>query len=127
MTFLIKIFKIIKLSGFFFYSSVQFSLVAQSYPTLCKLICSTPGLPVLHCFLGLLKFMSTESVMLSDHLILCCSLLLNSILPSIRAFSSESALHIGWPKYWSFSISPYKEYSGLISSRINWFEFLAVQ
>ena len=77
---------------------------------------------------SLLKFMSTESVMLSDHLILCSSLLLlPSIFPSTRVFSSELALHVGWPKYWSFSISPCKEYSGLISSRIDWFEFLAVQ
>ena len=66
----------------------------------------------------------------SDHLILCCPLpLLPSIFPSIRVFSSESALHIRWPKYWSFSynISPSYEYSGLISFRIDWFNLLAVQ
>ena len=66
----------------------------------------------------------------SNHLILCCPLLLlPSIFPSIRVFSSESALHIRWPKYWSFSfsITPSNEYSGLISFRIDWFDLLAVQ
>ena len=62
----------------------------------------------------------------SNHLILCCPLL-SLIFPSIRVFSSKSALHIRWPKYWSFSISPSKEYSGLISFRIDWFDLLAVQ
>ena len=79
---------------------------------------------------GLLRSMSTVSVMLSNHLILHCPLLLlPSIFPSIRFFSSESALHIRRPKYWSFSfsISPSNEYSGLISFRIDWFDFLAVQ
>ena len=77
---------------------------------------------------SLLKFMSSESVMLSNHLILCYPLLLlPSIFPSIRLFSNESALHIRWPKYWSFSISPSNEYSGLISFRIDWFDLLAVQ
>ena len=74
--------------------------------------------------------MSIESVMPSNHLILCYSLLfLPSIFPSIRVFSSESVLHIRWLKYWSFSlsISPSNEYSGLISFRIDWFELLAVQ
>ena len=77
-----------------------------------------------------LKFMSIESVMPSSHLILCCPLLLlPSIFPSIRVFSNESALHIRWPKYWSFSfsISPSNEYSGLISFRMDWFDLLAVQ
>ena len=71
---------------------------------------------------SLLKFMSIESVMPSNHLI-CCHplLLLPSIFPSIRVFSNESVLHIRWPKYWSFSISPTNEYSGLISFRIDWF------
>ena len=71
-----------------------------------------------------------EPVMPSNHLILCCPLLLlSSIFPNIRVFSSESALHIRWPKYWSFSfsISPSSEYSGLISSRIDCLELLAVQ
>ena len=63
----------------------------------------------------------------SNHLILCHSLLLPSIFPRIRVFSNESALHIRWPKFWSVSISPSKEYSGLISFRIDWFELLAVQ
>ena len=76
------------------------------------------------------KLMSIESVMPSNHLILCCPLfLLTTIFPSIRVFSSESALYLRKPKYWSFSfiISPSNEYSGLISFRIDWFDFLAVQ
>ena len=79
---------------------------------------------------SLLKLMSIESVMPSNHLILCCPLLLLlSILRIIRVFSNESVLHIRWPKYWSFSfsISPFNEYSGLISFRIDWVDFLAVQ
>ena len=79
---------------------------------------------------SLLKLMSIESVMPSNHLILCCPLLLlPSIFPSIRVFSNESALHIRWPKYWSFSfsISPSNEYSGLISFRMDWLDLLAVQ
>ena len=78
---------------------------------------------------SLLKLMSIASVMPSNHLILCCPPLLPpSIFPSIRVFSNESALHIRWPKYWSFSfkISPSNEYSGLISFRIDWFDLLAV-
>ena len=78
---------------------------------------------------SLFKFMSIELVMLSNHLILChLLLLLPSVFPSIRVFSNESALHITWPKYWSFSfsISHSNEYSGLISFRIDWFD-LAVQ
>ena len=80
--------------------------------------------------LSLLKLISIESVMPSNHLILCRPLfLLPSIFPSIRVFSNESALHISWPKYWrfSFSISPSSEYLGLISFRIDWFELLTVQ
>ena len=80
--------------------------------------------------LSLLKFMSTESVMVSKHFSLCCPfLLLPSIVPSIRIFSSELAFYIRWPKYWSFSfsISPSNECSGLISFRIDWFNILAVQ
>ena len=76
------------------------------------------------------KLMSIESVMPSNHLILCHPLLLStSIFPSIRVFSTESVLHIRWPKYWSFSfnISPSNEYSGLISFRIDWLDLLAVQ
>ena len=79
---------------------------------------------------SLLKLTSTESVMPSSHLILCCPLLLLlSIFPSIRVFSNESVLHLRWPKYWSFSfsISPSNEYSGLVSFRIDWFYLLAAQ
>ena len=79
------------------------------------------------CLLG---FMPIEPMMLCNHFILSCSLLLlPSIFPSIRVFSNESVLRIRWPKYWSFSfrISPSNEYSGLISFRIEWFDFLAVQ
>ena len=74
--------------------------------------------------------MSIELVMLSNHLILCCSLLLlSSICPSIKVFSNESTLHIRWPEYWSFSfsISPSNEHSGLISFRMDWLDLLAVQ
>ena len=76
-----------------------------------------------------LKFTSIESVMLSNHLILCCPLLLPSIFPSIRVFSNELALPIRWPKYWSFtfSINLSNEYSWLISFRSDWFDLLAVQ
>jgi len=88
--------------------------VTQLCPTLCNPTdCSTWGF--------------TESVILSNHLILCCPLLLLSIFPSIRLFPIESALCIRWPKYWSFSISPPNEYSGLISFRIDWFDLLAAQ
>ena len=79
---------------------------------------------------SLLKFVSIESVMPSNHLILCCPLFfLPSIFPSINVFSSESALPIRWPKYYSFSFSigPSNEYSGFISFRIDWFDLLAVQ
>jgi len=79
---------------------------------------------------SLLKLMSIESVMPSNHLILCCPLLLPpSIFPRIRVFSNESVLRIRWPKYWSFNfnISPSNEYSGLISFRMDWLDLLAVQ
>ena len=79
---------------------------------------------------NLLKFMSIEPVMPSNHLILCHPLLpLASIFPSIRIFSNELTLRIKWPKYWSFSFSirPYNKYSGLIFFRIDWFDLLAVQ
>ena len=77
-----------------------------------------------------IRFLSVESVMPCNHLILCRRLLLlPSIFPSIRIFSNESVLHIRWPKYWSFSfsISPSSEYSGLISFKMNWLDLLAVQ
>ena len=90
--------------------------------------CSRPGLPVRH---QLPEFTQThESVIPSNHLILCCPLLfLPSIFPSIRVFSNESALHIRWPKYWSFSfnISPSNEHPGLSSFRMDWLDLLAVQ
>ena len=76
---------------------------------------------------SLLKLTFIESVMPSSHLILCRPLLLPSIFPSIRVLSNESALHIRWPKYWSFSINPSNEYSGLISFRTDWFDLLSVQ
>ena len=79
---------------------------------------------------SLLKLMSIESVMPSNHLILChLLLLLPSIFPSIRVFSNESFLHIRWPKYWSFSFSigPFSEHSGMISFRMDWLDLLAVQ
>ena len=98
--------------------------------------CHMPGFPVLHYlaeFAQIHEFehssnSSIESVMLSNHFILCHPLLfLTSIFPSIRVFSNESVLHIRWPKCWSFSISPSNEYSRLISFRIDWFNLLAVQ
>ena len=74
------------------------------------------------------KLISMESVVPSNHLTLCCPLLLlPSVFPSITVFSNVSALHIRWPKYWSFSVSLFSEYSGLISLRIDWFDLLAVQ
>ena len=76
---------------------------------------------------SLLKLMSIELVMTSNHLILCCPLLPPSVFPSNRGFSNNWAIHISWPKYWSFSISPSSEYSGLIFFRIDWFDLLAVQ
>ena len=112
-------------------SSVQFSSVAQSCPALCDpMDWNTPGFPVHQQLPELvLKLISIESVVPSNRLILCCPLLLASILPSIRVFSNESVLHIWWPKYWSFSfsISPSSEHSGLISFRMDWLDLLAVQ
>ena len=106
-------------------------LFTQSCLTLCDPIDSSmPGFPVLYHSQGLLKFMSIESVMPSNCLILCHPLLLlPSIFPSIRVFSNESALCIRCPKYWSFNfnISPTNDYSGLISFRMDWLDLLAVQ
>ena len=76
---------------------------------------------------SLLRLVSIQLVMPSNHLILCHPLLLPSVFPSIRVFSSESVLCIRWPKYWSFSISPSNQYSGLISFRMDWFDLLPVQ
>ena len=103
--------------------------VAQLYRTLCDpMDCSMPAsLSITHSW-SLLKPMSIELVMPFNHFILCCPLLLlPSIFPSIRVFSNESVLRIRWPKYWSFSISPSNEYSGLISFRMDWLDLLAVQ
>ena len=103
----------------------------QSCVTLCDpMDYSMPGLPVIANSWSLLKLMSIELVMPSNHLILFHPIpLLPSIFPSIRVFSNESVLHIRWPKYWSFSfsISPSNEYSGLISFRTDWLDLLAVQ
>ena len=112
-------------------SSVQFSSIAQSCLTL-----QPRGLPARQASLSitnswcLLRLMSVELVMPSNHLILCRPLLLPpSTFPSIGVFSNESVLRIRWPKYWSFSfsISPSNEYSGLISFRMVWLDLLAVQ
>ena len=112
-------------------SSVQLSSVTQSCLTLCDpMNRSTPGLPVHHQLPESPKPMSIESVMPSSHLILCHPLhLLPLILPSIKVFSSELALLMRWPKYWSFSysISPSNEHPGLISFRMDWLDLLAVQ
>ena len=90
--------------------------------------CSMPGFLSFTISWGLLKLMSIESVMVSNHLIFCWPLLfLPSIFPTITVFSNELALHMRWPKYGSFSSSPSNEYSGLISFRIDWFDLLAVQ
>ena len=111
--------------------SVQFSSVAQ-----CVRLFATPWTTACQASLSITnsqslpKLMSTESVMPSNHLILCHPLLLlPSIFPSIRVFCNESALHIRWPKYWSFSfsISTSNEHPGLISFRMDWLDLLAVQ
>ena len=113
--------------------SLQFSLVQLLSPVE---LFATPWMAALQVSLSvtnswsLLKLISIALVMPSNHLILCCPLLLPpSVFPSIRVFSSESILHIRWPKYWSFSfsISPSNEYSGLISFRMDWLDILAVQ
>ena len=110
---------------------IQLSLsVTQSCPTLV-----TPWTTAHQASLSIttswssLKLMSMESMVPSNHLILCCPLLPPSIFLSIRVFSNESVLHIKWPEYWSFSfsISPSNEYSGLISFRMDWLDLLAVQ
>ena len=109
----------------------QFSSVAQSCPTLCHTMnCSTSGLPVHHQRPELTQLTSIELVIPSSHLILCHPLLLLPPIPQgIRVFSNESTLRMRWPKYWSFSfsISPSNEHPGLISSRMNWLDLLAVQ
>ena len=118
-------------------TSVQFSSSVSSVQSLSRVqLFATPwtaahqvSLSITNS-LSLLKLMSIELVMPFNHLILCRPLLLLlSIFPSIRVFSNESILHIRWPKYWSFSFStsPSKEYSGLISFRIDWLDLLASQ
>ena len=91
--------------------------------------CRTPGFPVHHQLPELTQTHVIESVMPSNHLILCCPLLPPSVFPSIRTFSNESVLHIRWSKYWSFSfsISPSNGHPGLISLRMDWLDLLAVQ
>ena len=112
-------------------STDQFSSVTQSGPILCDpwTAACQASMSIMNS-LSLLKLLSIESVMPSNHLILCHLLLLPpSIFPSIRIFSKESVLHIRWPKYWSFSfsISLSNEYSGLISFRMDWLDLLALQ
>ena len=111
--------------------SVQFSSVSQSCLTLCDpMDCRTQASLSITNSRSPPKPMSIESVMPSNHLILCRPLiLLPSIFPNIRVFSNESVLRIRWPKYWSFSIniSPYNEHPGLISFRMDWLDLLAVQ
>ena len=111
--------------------SMQFSLVVHLCPTLCDPMTAARQASLsITISQSLLKLMSIELVMPSNHPFLCCPLLhLPSIFPSIRVFSIESALCIWWPEYWnfSFSISPSNEYSGLISFRIDWLDLLAIQ
>ena len=117
----------------FFHLVVTLSLVSsvtQSCPTLCNpMDCSAPGFPVHHQLLELAQAHVHLITMPSNHLILCCPLLLPSVFPSIRVFSNEWVLRIRWPQYWSFSfsLSPSNEYSGPISFRMDWLDFLAVQ
>ena len=109
----------------------QFSSVTQLCPTLCDPMgCSTQASLSITNSRSLLKLMSIESVMPSNHLIFWRPLFLPpSIFPSIKVFSNKVVLRIRWPKYWSFSfsISPSNEYSGLISLRMDWLDLLAVQ
>ena len=104
---------------------IQSCSVAKSRPTLYDPKTSTPGLPVLHSQSSL-KFKPMESVLPSNHLILCHTLLLPSIFPSIRVFSNELALPIRWPKYWSFSLSPFNVVR-VDFFKIDWFDLLEVQ
>ena len=115
---------------YFFSICFQFSSLAQSCPTLCDpwTAVHQASLSITNSW-SLLKLMSIKLVLPSNHLILYCPLLLPSVFPSIRVFTSESVHCIRQPKYWSFSfsISPSNEYSGLISFRMDWFDLLAVQ
>ena len=110
--------------------SVQFSCSVMSDPFVTPWTAAHKASLSITNSRSLLKLMSIESVMPSNHLILCHPLLLPpSIFPSIRVFSNESVFHMRWPKYWSFSfsISPSNEYTGLISFRMDWLDLLAVQ
>ena len=127
----IVLFNIKIVSECFGITNNQFNSVAQACPTLCNpWTVARQAFLSITSFWSLPKLMSIESVMPSNHLILCCPLLLlPSIFPSIRVFSNESVLCIRWPKYCSFSfnISASNEHSGLISFRMDWFDLLAVQ
>ena len=116
------------IQAFLFFSSVQLSLSrVRLFVTPWTAACQA-SLSIINSQ-SLLKLMSIESMMLSNHFILCRPLLLSSIFPRIRVFSSESVLHIRWSKYccFSFNISPSNKYSGLISFRMEWLDLLAVQ
>ena len=110
------------------FSAVQFSRLVVSYSATPRTAARQASLSITNSR-SLLTLMSIESVMPSNHPILCYPLLLTSIFPSIRGFSNESVLSIRWPKYWSFSFSigPSNEYLGLISFRMDWLDLLAVQ
>ena len=111
------------MAAIYIWKLVQFSLVPQSCLTQ-RTAARQASFSITNSW-GLLKLMSIESVMPSNHLVLCCPLLLlPSTFLSIRVFSNESVLRIRWPNYWSFSISPSNEYSGLISFRTDWFDLL---
>ena len=120
--------------GFFSLTSFSLSQFSSLHSLSHIQLFATPWIEACQASLSItnswssLKLMPIESVMASNHLILRCPLLLlPSVFPSIRVFSIESALYIRWPKYWSFSINPSSEYSGLISFRNDWFDLLAVQ
>ena len=110
-------------------SNIQFSSLTQSCRTLCDPMDTHQAYLSITNSQSLLKLRSIESVMPSNHLILCRPLLPPSVVPSIRVFSNESVLHIRWPQYCTFSINitPSSEYSGLISFRMDWLDLLAVQ
>ena len=116
-------------SGLKFISVYCCCSVTQSCPTFSDLKdYSMPGFLSFTFSQSLLRLISIKSVMPSNYLILCCPLLLLPLIfPRIRVFSNKSVLHIRWPKYWSFSISPSNEYSGLISFRIDCFDLLKIQ
>ena len=115
---------------FLYFLCIYCCLITKSCPTLCNpMTAACQASLSFTVSQSLLKLMFIESMTPSNHLILCCPLLLALIFPSIKVFSSESVLHIRWSKYWTFnySISPSNEYSGLISFRSDWLDLLAVQ